>query len=481
MTIAAHPELIRISVLGTDTQVDVALPATAPIVALMPDVVRLLRLPPPSDSHDDIGNLPRWTLARVGDSPFASGLSLSEAGVVDGELLLLHDDLPSTPGALVDDVVDGLAHLTRRRSPGWMADDARRLGYAIAVVAAIACVVAGRAPGSPRLAVLIVACALTAMGMVAIAVANHLGAKAESLACTSVCCWLAAALAGSLVPPPDSPAAAIACAGGAALTVVLVAHRSTGVAPGLHAFGGTVAALTMAGGIVGMTLATELRQAIAVTAVLGLVAVLLAARFAIAAGRLPLPPVPSVPPPGPFPVDDVGQIDGVDAVRRDSGTLSSIAELALVDLRDLERRAAVVNAYLTGIVIAGAAVTASGIAGVAAAYRGSLPATLFCIAVAAVLLARGRTHTDRWQSTSLLCAGALSLLGAAFAHGSTLTVFFGALAVAASAFIIGATASLHEFSPLQRRTLELAEYFAIAAVIPLLLWMLDAYRAIRGF
>ncbi len=483
MTVTAQPELVRISILGAGTQVDVALPATAPIVALVPDLLALLRLPPPpGDDPEAIAALPRWTLARVGDAPFPAELSLAEAGVLAGELLVLHEDLPSAPGALVDDVVDGLAHLAPRHGPGWTSDDARRLGYAACVAASLVPVIAGRLPDAPRSAVLPIAAATAVLGLLAAFIGHRLRCDPRSLATVSVCTVLAAGLAGSLVPPPESPAAALATGGACALAAALIVHRCTGVAPRLHAFGGTAAALTTATGLAAMAWHGGLTGAAPITAALGVATVLMSARLAIAAGRLPLPPVPAVPPP-PAPALAETGLEGIDAVPRDPAddALGAIADLALVDLRDLERRSAVATAYLTGIVTGAVTATVLAVAATALTHRGSSAALAYCAAVAVAFLARGRTHADRVQSAALIVGGLCCLGAVLVAAQSAVAVFLGGLGIAAASFVIGVAAPSHVFSPLQRRGMEVAEYAAIAAVIPLLLQLLDAYRAIRGF
>lgn len=482
----AEPDLVRISILGADTQLDVALPAQAPIVALLPDLLALLRLPPPpSDDPDRIGELPRWTLGRVGGPPLPAEISLTEAGVLDGELLLVREDLPAAPGALVDDVVDGLAHLTGRQSPGWTADSARLLGYAVCVGAALMAVIAGRlAAGTSPITVAAAAGGAAAVLLAATLLAGRSGGDRRSVSTLSGCAFLTAALAGSAVPQPNSVGPSLATAGICGLAAVLVSYRGTGVGPRLHAGLGTLAALTTACGLVTMATSGEARAAAAVTAVLGLFTVLMAARIAIAAGRLPLPPVPTTPPPLPSVPDGEAVADGLDGVGQHGAAtdpVGAIAELALVELDELARRSAIAAGYLTGVVLGAAAVTAVTVAVVAAGYGGSVASLLLSGAVAVALIARGRTHADRTQSAALIGGGAAALLATLAGTGSTLVAFTGAIVLAATAFTIGVTADQHRFSPLQRRTLEVGEYAILAAIIPLLLWLLDAYRAIREF
>ncbi|GAA3965689.1 type VII secretion integral membrane protein EccD [Gordonia caeni] len=483
----AEPELIRVSVLGADTQLDVALPAQAPIVALLPDLLALLRLPaPPTDDPDRIGELPRWTLGRVGEAPLPAEISLAQAGVFDGELLMVREDLPSAPGALVDDVVDGLAHLAGRQSPGWTADSARLLGYAVAVAATSLAVIAGRLAAGSSPVPIAAAAGGAAVLLAAVAIlAGRSGTDPRSVTTASTCAFLVAVLAGSAAPQPNSTGPSLAAAGICGLVATMVVYRCTGVGPLLHSALGTVAALGGACGLFTMGLSDDVRAAAAITAALGVYLILLAARVAIAAGRLPLPPVPTTPPPLPSIPDGDAVVDGLDGMVPDRSApadpVGAIAELALVELDDLARRSAIAAGYLTGIVAGAAAVTVAAVAVVATGYGGSVASLLFCGAVAVALLARGRTHADRTQSATLIGAGAACVLAVLVGTGSLIAAFAGGIALAATAFTIGVTADEHSFSPLQRRALEVAEYAVLVAIIPALLWLLDTYRAIREF
>lgn len=472
------PELVRVSVLGAHTQLDVALPVDTPIITLVPDVVALLRIPPPTvDDPDLVADLPRWSLRRIGEPPLPADATLAESGVRDGELLLLTADRPGVPRAMIDDVVDGLAHLTARGAPGWTCDDARRLGRFVCLVTALVAAIAGRVvANSSPLAVAAVSGAAAVTLLAAAAIGHRVDADPPNIATGSACAFIAAMLAGSLVPQPNSLGPALAAAGACGLTTALVAHRAARAAPTLTAFGATLAALVGIGGLAVMGTG-EPRAGAAVTATIGVGAVLLAARIAITAGRLPLPPVPSTSPP--IPVVDDDRIDGLGATPVGPDRIDAIADLALVDLDDLDRRARRAAGYLTGIVVGASVLIAVATLLTGLGYGDGPGSLLFCAAVAVALIARGRTHADRVQSGALLTAGVCAVAAVLFATGSSTVVFFGAIAVAATAFVVGATAEAHDFSPLQRRALELVEYAVIAAILPLLLWLLDAYRMIR--
>ncbi|MFT4087219.1 MAG: type VII secretion integral membrane protein EccD [Gordonia sp. (in: high G+C Gram-positive bacteria)] len=493
-----EPELVRISILGGATQVDVALPAAAPIAALMPAVLDYLRVPdPPTDAQAPHTTLPRWTLAGVGGPPMPPDRSLADCGVHDGDLLVVHQNLPAAPGALVDDVVDGLAHLVGRNSASWSADAARRVGYGATLLgmstAVISGLLAAHTDAGARTVVLATAAPLAVLLIVAALASARLGGRPQTVATLSASASLLALLAGSLAPQlfspaataPDWPASMIG-GGVCALTAALVVHRGTGVAHRAHAAAATAAAMLAGAGLVattgtdGLTSARDWSGLGAVVAVSGILIIALAARIAIAASRLPLPPVPSTPPsldPDDYP--DTAQVDGVGAVRSGDDQLGAIAALALVDLDVLERRARIAADYLTGIIAGATATTVAAASLCALASGGQTKSLLLCTVVAAALIARGRTHVDAVQSAILIGGGAIVAAATVVGTGSWSTAFAGGLGIACAALLVGTTAPSWETTPLQRRAAEVLEYATLVAAVPLVLWVLDVYRTVR--
>ncbi|MEU5646817.1 EsaB/YukD family protein [Streptomyces milbemycinicus] len=78
-------ERCRVTVVGERRQVDLALPVRVPIAEYVPRLATLCGQP------ESEGMPPVWTLTLSGGSPMAPGDTLSEAGIVDGATLYLHD------------------------------------------------------------------------------------------------------------------------------------------------------------------------------------------------------------------------------------------------------------------------------------------------------------------------------------------------------------------------------------------------------
>jgi type VII secretion integral membrane protein EccD len=75
----------RITVVGSRHQVDLAVPATAPITTYVDDLARMC-------GQQQVDPLPSaWSLAAAAQPPFAPERSLAELGVVDGQVLHLCD------------------------------------------------------------------------------------------------------------------------------------------------------------------------------------------------------------------------------------------------------------------------------------------------------------------------------------------------------------------------------------------------------
>ncbi|WP_219418453.1 EsaB/YukD family protein, partial [Pseudonocardia nigra] len=123
-TDAAH---CRVTVLAPRRRVDVALPADIPVAELVPMVLELVGEPV-------FGLRPEpWRLSGVAGGPLPSAATLTELGVLDGELLRIAPDAPAPAPPVFDDPVDALAATAAADSP---AD--RRFGAAAVLVVAAA-------------------------------------------------------------------------------------------------------------------------------------------------------------------------------------------------------------------------------------------------------------------------------------------------------------------------------------------------------
>lgn len=479
MTVSAEPDLVRVSVLGGATQLDSGLPAHLPVAALIPDLLTALRI----STDDDVA---AWTLARVDGSRLSPSETLAQGGVLDGDLLLMRPDRPDARSPLIDDVADGVASALRRDRAGWTAEASRGLGYLVFLAGVLAAIPAGRlAAAADRPTVLTVAVVGAALLLAVVLAGRRLGVDPRTATVATIGACGLAALAVSLIAPEVGGGAQVAVAAMTAGVIATVGWRVTGHAAAVHVTVACAAALCVVGGAVSAFTSLTVAEVAAIVVVLAIGVVLSAPRLAVALGRLPLPEVPTTAP-DPTTEADPGTVDGVDALRlRDRDRLGAIADLALGDLQSLARRAASTASILTGL-LAGAVLAAAAATTVLAASAGETTVVqAFCVCAVAALSARGRTHTDRVQSTILVAGGGITAVAATLALLATesgprpVTVFAIVLAVAVAAVLLGTVAAGGDYSPPAVRTAEIVEYAVLVALVPLLLWVLGVYQAVR--
>ncbi|MEV6256604.1 type VII secretion integral membrane protein EccD [Nocardia sp. NPDC051911] len=479
---AIEPQLCRVSVIGGNTQVDVALPATIPIATFIPDVVTLIASRNPDLSeHEEDGPLVarHWTLSRLGHTAIDPVRTLTEAEVFDGDLLVLAAvDSVDSP-ALFDDVIDAVARLTDNSFRGWTAESAglAGLGGAIAAVAS-ACLLllyaaghgaggwAGAAGSGFGLLVLVGA------GLVARWYAATLPATVLAL-CGLL---LMGAGAAALVPGlPGAPHLLLSCA----VTILLatVAMRVIAVRPTMFTAVITIAAFGL--GAAGTTTVWQVAPSKTAAGVIffALLGITLTPRIAVAAARLPVPPVPTAG----------GVIDPRDHEPRPTiEGIGAIGATSIPSAAGLGERARRANDYQSGMIAGIVTVTVIATIMVVATARDHLWQTaLLAVAVGIVLARRGRAFSDLTQAALLVLGGCSALIPPMVLLGTQLTdaalpAAGALLVVAALALLIGVAGPKLEISPVVQRAGELLEYLMICLIGPLVFWIIDVYALARN-
>lgn len=144
----------RVTVVGDGRQIDISLPAEAPLVEQIPTVLRLLSVP--------VATVPvRWRLAAPEFGALDPATSLDRVGVLDGAVLHLTEAASAPLPPFVDDVETAVADLVADTMPAW-SGPARTdvIGALLSVVLSLALVVAVFAPaaaGWPALLLIAVA------------------------------------------------------------------------------------------------------------------------------------------------------------------------------------------------------------------------------------------------------------------------------------------------------------------------------------
>ncbi|OBI78758.1 type VII secretion integral membrane protein EccD [Mycobacterium sp. E740] len=423
----------------TAQTVDVALPSRACLGDMLPSLVELIQV-------DHRQSAQRWRLLRVDGASLDESLSLRDNEVRDGDVLWLTTEDVSAPVFFDCDA---------SRTAARLAPPAGGVPQPLCAVASVVAAAVG--------AVAIICSARAGVGMAPVATAAGLSGaailasvvaqrqrrqKPLRLGLNAIAVLMAAAGGAVAVPVGPLPAHLLLTSSAALVVAVLLLRLSfcwelTGIV--------TTALLCAAASGVATTGSLDSVSTGVLLATSALATFGVAARLAIQFTRLG-PAAPDA--------EDIGCRSGVE-----------------------ESRVTIAHDTLTGIVAGAglAALVGSVLVGSRVAER-SFAAIAFEIAVGAAMLLRARTHIGTVRRTTLTACGFAVLiagLAAAVAVAPQHGYMFGALAclLATGALIplLGHTPPL-----LVRRAVELAEYAALAAVIPLGCWITGVFDFVRN-
>ena len=439
--------LCRLSVAHGPHTVDLALPRETPVGLLLPSIVDLVQRGTAAADEGRQGHL-----SRVGRQRLDEATSLHDNAIRDGELLLLTTTATPPPEWIQDDPWHAAIDTADPgRAPTRVTATAACLSAAVLGATALAWSgVVTQATGHVITGGVIAAAA--AIGAVAIGRAHP-----DPILCVtlSIVAVVFAAVAGFLaVPDGPSTANSLLAAALAYSTSVLLLRATRCGAICLTALA-TFTALTSAASACGVAWTLPVSTTGAALSVLSLGTLGVAARLSIAvAGLAPAMPSPE------HPAED--------------------------DPAQATPRAVTAHDSLTGLVIGSAGAAAFGAVLVASGCvnDGRLwpNASVFAAVVGLVMVLRARTHIDKRRRTALVVGGM-----AASAAGVGLVVVSApeqANCVCVLATVVGLSMLGGAFgvtvSPLARRAVEVLEYLALAAVVPLACWVGGLYGLVRG-
>jgi type VII secretion integral membrane protein EccD len=138
---------------------------------------------------------------------------------------------------------------------------------------------------------------------------------------------------------------------------------------------------------------------------------------------------------------------------------------------------------LTGLVLGSSAAASLGTVLVACSDRTWLRAGVFAAVVGSTLLCRARTHVEPIRRVALITGGLLALT-AGFAATVTgapgYAPWVSVLVMGAGIGTLGCAFGQPPISPVVRRAVDVIEYAALAAVVPLACWVGDLYAMVRA-
>jgi len=293
-------QLCRVTIVGPERQVDLAVPLVLPLGGLLPALVQHVV---PGGNLDQ-GESGGWILQRLGEDPMAVGETPEELSWHEGERFYLRRSDEILPPVVYDDIADGAATTVSAVRGRWQPEHNARLFVAVAV-AVIALLVKvllnARMEGSTPFVAAVIAVALLAAA---------LGLRRRSDPAVAVTATLASALtaaiaAGSAVGGLDhgiadllafetaavvSAAWAVAVVGGIVAVTHLMTDTRTSLFPAL--------ALTLTGLVTVVAVTLERIWTITAVQMAGLVSLLIvltlayAPRFAVRAAGLRVPQLP---------------------------------------------------------------------------------------------------------------------------------------------------------------------------------------------
>ncbi|WP_166026772.1 type VII secretion integral membrane protein EccD [Streptomyces chilikensis] len=457
--------LCRLTVRAPARTIDLAVPADVPVADLLPAVLGYA-----GDDLEEAGiEHGGWVLQRLGGEPMDEERTLESFELRDGETVYLRPRVEALPEVHLDDLVDGISTTLRDRPYGWTPWAGRALlrGLAMAALAVGLVVLAlpgGSGSGSVRVLCAAAAALLLLAGAAAASRAVGDGGAGAVLG-LMVTPYLA--LAGWLLPGGDITgphgaevlgarllAASAAGAGGAVLSLAAVAaYAALFLAPAvIAAFGALAGALMLAAGLA----AHEVAGVTALGAVL-LGAFVPGLSFRMAGLRMP-----------PLPTNAQQLQEGIEP--HPTAVVASRSVLADGWMSSLYGA--------VGVVCAGCLTVL--------ARRDGLAEVFTSLALALLLILHARGLGNVWQRLFLTLPGAWALILLVFSQalgsgslGRLLTVV-GLLAVTAGIAIASWTVPGRRLVPYWGRGAELLHSAAAIALLPLVLWVLGVYGALRS-
>ena len=501
----------RVSIVCRTTRVDLSLPAHLELVAVIPEIVDLVRdhirastsLPASGvdvDARMGGGAGGSWQLSRLAGGPLAVSETLAQQRVHDGEILVLDHRPVPTPAPLFDDVLHGLTEPEVARSPAWDRRDAVHAATATTAVVTVtaAAALVGQWWAGGGLVTPLVSAVLALLGLAAVLALRSSAAPGGAHAVAAASAVGFTVLAAGTVD--TAPAGAGHLVGGLTAGAVLAAvlrctvfrpdpRRLYGLAAGYLALCAVLSVGAAAAVVVAAT-DVPVHAAGAGALLAGLVLLTAAPGIAVSAARIPIPPVPA---PGEdvgagdleervHTVGDRGEIDH-DVRTRGPGDTSARGPLPTPAV--LRHRSLASRSWLTGLLSASGTICAVGslvsLTGDPGSARWASPLALVLVVV---LVLRGLGYADRVHTATLLLSALVLtagvLLGTVLTQPSPVGTVVPAAAAVAVAVVLAAVVLPHvELSPAALRSVGTLETIGICVIVPLAVGAMGVYSLVR--
>ncbi|MGV9297348.1 type VII secretion integral membrane protein EccD [Amycolatopsis sp. NPDC003676] len=449
--------LLRITVAAPRRRIDMALPEHALVAELLPGLLARAG----EGLADEGASGGGWQLRRADGTAFDLNRTLRAYRVGDGEILHLTPGDLDWPEPEYDDLVDAIATGAGRTGGSWGPRHTRRAGLAagalLALLGLFAVLRAGPPWGTPALWAFLAALALLAAGAVLARAVGDAAAGAVpagvALPYAAVGGALALADGHSLA---ELSAGQVVLAGAALLVASVIGLLGATAAQPFFVAAGTAGVSAVLGGSLASAADLTGAQAAAVVAGGLLLLSIAFAPMALRFGKVPMPVLPR---------------STADLVRDDPQPPVAKVHAAV----------ARADGLLTGMLCGAAAAVLWCELSLAAAGQ---PSSVVLLSVlSAGLLLRARLYPVARQRIPLLAAGLFGAAclaagpAAALPGASVLAILF---ALAAVVLAAGVLLSTRAANPYLGRAGEYCEILVVAAVVPLVCWVLGLYAYARG-
>jgi len=474
---------------------DLVLPATAPIETYIDETVSFLAelledAPKDVLAGFNFGEQGVWAFARPGAPPLKADESLDDAGIVDGSLLtLVSVSRTERYRPLVEDVIDAIAVLDE--SPVFDRTALKRfVGIALPVVAAI--ITVGTLISWTRsghgwwwaVALGVLGLGLLGGSMAAKSRYNSLD-MSESLLLAAA--PVLAGAVGLAVPLPRGVDGLGAPQLAGAAAVVLLLTLATRGGPRKRAeVASFVAVTSIAVTAAAIAYGYGWQEWVPAGAIaFGLIIVTNSAKLTVAVARIALPPIPA---PGEHVSNDelLDPVVTPDSIDDASPTWQAIIASVPESAARLQERSQLTRQLLVGFLSAGALILTVGAIAVVVQGHFFVHSMIVASLVTVICGFRSRLYAERWCAWALLAAtvavptGLMIKLSWWWPDSAWIVMAIYTMLALVALIVVGATDGVRRVSPVTKRILELFDGAAIAAVIPLLLWIAGVYDLLRN-
>lgn len=463
MTDSSVASLCRLTVRAPSKTLDLAVPADVPVADLLPTVLRYA-VDGLEESGLDHGG---WVLQRLGEQPLDDEGTLETLEFRDGEVLYLRPQTDALPEVRLDDLVDGIANITKDRLHGWSPEASRRLLRALVVVTVLTGLGVLAWPSGSGLTR-----ALTAgvAGLLLLAGAGSASRAVGDAAAGATLGFLAVpalSLAGWLLPGGEMSGpqgyhvfgARLLAAGASAAGASVLALASVAVYAQFFLASAVVALAAAVSGVLMSILDVPVDSAASVVAAIVVIFGGFVPTIAFRLAGMRMPPLPTNP----------QQLQ--EGIEPYNGS-------------DVATRTELASSWMTalygaiGLIVAGCLV--------ALAHKPDLPEALTAGVLSLLLLLHGRGMVNVSQRLTLVVPGAwgslLLIVGVAalLSPAQRPALVAGLLALATALAVASWTVPGRRMVPYWGRAAEVLHSLLAVALLPLTLWVLGVFGALRG-